>query len=159
MFLKNKNIIFKSRRSKVTDYAALSVWDLLVTFHCCEVYMSTFLRPCAEWMFQTACFKVKQIKRHMDRVKVSDTLLPQGHDREAKGHMYRICDHSLSRVLFNFENISHTSLSKNINPSWVLVQPRKTGPFITEDCWWDVKNQIKQKKKNFTHIHVSNLLL
>ena len=29
MFLKNKNIIFKIRRSKVTDYAALS--DLLST--------------------------------------------------------------------------------------------------------------------------------
>ena len=26
------------------------------------------------------------------------------------------------------------SLSKNINPSLVLVQPRKTRPFITEDC-------------------------
>ena len=34
------------------------------------------------------------------------------------------------------------SLSKNINPSLVLVQPRKTCPFIT----WDVKNQIKQTK-------------
>ena len=26
MFLKNKNIIFKIRRSKVTDYAALSIY-------------------------------------------------------------------------------------------------------------------------------------
>ena len=26
VFLKNKNIIFKIRRSKVTDYAALSAW-------------------------------------------------------------------------------------------------------------------------------------
>ena len=38
------------------------------------------------------------------------------------------------------------SLSKNINPSLVLVQPRKTRPFITEKFWWDVKNQIKQTK-------------
>ena len=30
MFLKNKNIIFKIRRSKVTDYAALIVMCLLV---------------------------------------------------------------------------------------------------------------------------------
>ena len=37
------------------------------------------------------------------------------------------------------------SLSKNINPSLVLVQPRKTRPYIT-DCWLDVKNQIKQTK-------------
>ena len=29
MFLKNINIIFKTRRSKVTDYAALNVVDLL----------------------------------------------------------------------------------------------------------------------------------
>ena len=28
MFLKNKNIIFKIRRSKVTDYAALSMFGL-----------------------------------------------------------------------------------------------------------------------------------
>ena len=37
------------------------------------------------------------------------------------------------------------SLSKIINPSLVLVQPRKTCPFITER--WDVKNQSKQTKK------------
>ena len=29
MFLKNKNIIFKIRRSKVTDYAALRVYYLI----------------------------------------------------------------------------------------------------------------------------------
>ena len=28
MFLKNKNIIFKIRRSRVTDYAALNSWKL-----------------------------------------------------------------------------------------------------------------------------------
>ena len=41
------------------------------------------------------------------------------------------------------------SLSKNINPSLVLVQPRNTRPFITERLLmeWDVKNQIKQRKK------------
>ena len=36
MFLKNKNIIFKIRRSKVTDYAALKDKDVifrLVAFH------------------------------------------------------------------------------------------------------------------------------
>ena len=39
------------------------------------------------------------------------------------------------------------SLSKNINPSLVLVQPRKTRPFITERfCCWDIKNQIKLTK-------------
>ena len=32
MFLKNKNIIFKIRRSKVTDYAALSFLDKLFHF-------------------------------------------------------------------------------------------------------------------------------
>ena len=38
MFLKNKNIIFKIRRSKVTDYAALNemyVWFLLPTYPNC----------------------------------------------------------------------------------------------------------------------------
>ena len=38
------------------------------------------------------------------------------------------------------------SLSKNINPSLVLVQPRKTCPFKTKDCWSDVKNQFKSNK-------------
>ena len=33
--------------------------------------------------------------------------------------------------------------ARHINPSLVLVQPMKTRPFIL-DCWWDVKNQIKQ---------------
>ena len=37
-------------------------------------------------------------------------------------------------------------LSKNINPSLVLVQPRKTCSFITDILLWDVKNQIKQTK-------------
>ena len=32
------------------------------------------------------------------------------------------------------------SLSKNINPSLVLVQPRKTRPFITERLLMDIKN-------------------
>ena len=36
------------------------------------------------------------------------------------------------------------SLSKNINPSLVLVQPRKTRPFITERLLMGRKNQIKQ---------------
>ena len=39
------------------------------------------------------------------------------------------------------------SLSKNINPSLVLVQPRKTCPFITERLLMEHKNQIKQKKQ------------
>ena len=36
------------------------------------------------------------------------------------------------------------SLSKNINPSLELVQPKKTHPCLTERLFWDVKNQIKQ---------------
>ena len=38
------------------------------------------------------------------------------------------------------------SLSKNIDPSLVLVQPRKTGPFITERLLMERKesNQTKQ---------------
>ena len=41
------------------------------------------------------------------------------------------------------------SLSKNINPSLVLVQPRKTGPFITERLFMGRKesNQTKKKKQ------------
>ena len=41
------------------------------------------------------------------------------------------------------------SLSKNINPSLVLVQPRKTRPFITEILLMGCKesNQTKNKQK------------
>ena len=38
------------------------------------------------------------------------------------------------------------SLSKNINPGLVLVQPGKTSPFIAERLLMDVRNQIKQNK-------------
>ena len=45
------------------------------------------------------------------------------------------------------------SVSKNINLSLVLVQPRKTGPFITERLLMGRKNQIKQTiKKSHTDI-------
>ena len=40
------------------------------------------------------------------------------------------------------------SLSKNINPSLVLVQPRKTSPFITEILLMGRK-ESNQTKKNF----------
>ena len=40
------------------------------------------------------------------------------------------------------------SLSKNINRSLVLVQPRKTRPFITEKLWMGHK-ESKQNKRNF----------
>ena len=41
-------------------------------------------------------------------------------------------------------------LSKNINPSLVLVQPRKTCSFRTEKLLMGGKNQIKQKEKKGT---------
>ena len=44
------------------------------------------------------------------------------------------------------------SLSKNINPSLVLVQPRKTRPFITERLLMGQKNQIKQTKQTMFKI-------
>ena len=38
MFLKNKNIIFKIRRSKVTDYAALSRLETSHSYHLDESF-------------------------------------------------------------------------------------------------------------------------
>ena len=44
MFLKNKNIIFKIRRSKVTDYAALTIFqDLDKHFSPCFILSFTFI--------------------------------------------------------------------------------------------------------------------
>ena len=36
-------------------------------------------------------------------------------------------------------------LEQDINPSFVLVQPRKTPPIYLKD--WDIKDQIKQTKE------------
>ena len=46
------------------------------------------------------------------------------------------------------------SLSKNINPSLVLVQPRKTRPYITERLLKgrNESNQIKIKTSIFQHV-------
>ena len=41
------------------------------------------------------------------------------------------------------------SLSKNINPSLVLVQPRKTRPFITERLLMGRKESIQTKQNKF----------
>ena len=50
------------------------------------------------------------------------------------------------------------SLSKNIYPSLVLVQPRKTRPYITERLRSDVKNQIKQNKTYLSkHVNIFSL--
>ena len=48
------------------------------------------------------------------------------------------------------------SLSKNINPSLVLVQPRKTRPFITERLLMGRKesNQTKTIERNCIDSHV-----
>ena len=40
------------------------------------------------------------------------------------------------------------SLSKNINPSLVLVQPRKTRPFITERLLMELKDPNQTNKQN-----------
>ena len=52
------------------------------------------------------------------------------------------------------------SLSKNINPSLVLVQPRKTRPFITERLLMGRKesNQTnKQTNKNKMHVYANGI--
>ena len=48
------------------------------------------------------------------------------------------------------------SLSKNINPSFVLVQPRKTHPFITERLLMGRK-ELNQPKKLFLHTYFTEL--
>ena len=43
------------------------------------------------------------------------------------------------------------SLSKNNNPSLVLVQPRKTRPFVTERSLMGRKESNQTKNKTITH--------
>ena len=50
------------------------------------------------------------------------------------------------------------SLSKNILPSLVLFQHRKTRPFITERLLMGRKNQIKQTKKYVSHQRAAKAL-
>ena len=51
MFLKNKNIVFKIRRSKVTDYAALNtfnrhmVYYIIYNYDFSNIYESTEMTP------------------------------------------------------------------------------------------------------------------
>ena len=47
------------------------------------------------------------------------------------------------------------SLSKNINPSLVLVQPRKTRPFITERLLMGRKKSSQTNKKKHTGVKLS----
>ena len=47
------------------------------------------------------------------------------------------------------------SLSKNINPSLVLVQPRKTHPFITERLLMGRKESNQTNKTYMSHISVA----
>ena len=44
-------------------------------------------------------------------------------------------------------------LSKNINPSLVLVLPRKTCPFTPERLWMGRKESNQTKKKNMTVLY------
>ena len=55
MFLKNKNIIFKIRRSKVTDYAALSLIKGLFYI----VYFHTHVHVHIEKMGNLSKYKIK----------------------------------------------------------------------------------------------------
>ena len=48
---------------------------------------------------------------------------------------------------FQNKNVSVVSLSKNINPSLELVQPRKSRPFITERLLM-VRKELNQTNKN-----------
>ena len=45
------------------------------------------------------------------------------------------------------------SLSKNINPSFVLVQPRKTRPFITERLLMGRKESNQTNKQTFERVY------
>ena len=49
------------------------------------------------------------------------------------------------------------SLSKNINPSLVLVQPRKTRPFITERSLMGRKESNQTNKQTRNNVHISRV--
>ena len=73
MFLKNKNIIFKIRRSKVTDYAALTLGGIAIllthrlnkvglyiaytTYHDCFLYYIVFWDICKKNIFRKYILK------------------------------------------------------------------------------------------------------
>ena len=50
------------------------------------------------------------------------------------------------------------TLSKNINPSLVLVQPRKTHPFITERLLMGRKESNQTSKNNMTVSYKKNVI-
>ena len=61
MFLKNRNIISKMKRSKVTDYAALRRLIFKVIF-ICLVLQSSRLLSCQPRATETSCFAYKVIR-------------------------------------------------------------------------------------------------
>ena len=79
----------------------------------------------------------------------------QKHKREPSGSVVECLTRDLARGRGLEPHQHHyvVSLSKNINPSFVLVQPRKTLPFITERLLMGRKESNKQTKaqENITH--------
>ena len=77
------------------------------------------------------------------------------HKRERSGSVVECLTRDLARGCGLEPHQHHcvASLSKNINPSLVLVQSRKTRPFITERLLMGHKESNKQTKaqENITH--------
>ena len=79
-----------------------------------------------------------------------------------KYRLFLAFGHVIGNTYFSRHHHPHrchfvVSLSKNVNPSLVLVQPRKTRPFITERLLMG-RNESNQtnKKKRHHHQHVAN---
>ena len=71
------------------------------------------------------------------------------HERERSGSVimcYSGPGAVASRLISSVTEFLFCPRARRINSSLVLIQLRKTRTYIIEDCWWDWKNIIKQKK-------------
>ena len=69
-------------------------------------------------------------------------------------HIYNMWERSGSVV----ECLCVVSLSKNINPSLVLVQPRKTRPFITERLLMGRKESNQTNNQTIYNMSVTGVI-
>ena len=117
MFLKNKNIIFKIRRSKVTDYAALS--------------QALYSKICLNWPLAK-----RQKIGFKDQLSLN---AGQRYCRMLQWEHSAILSTSIKlpfdiKIFVLFEWQLKTGFTVSSKGLLVLVQPRKTHPDMTENC-------------------------
>ena len=103
-------------------------------------FLATSL-PCIFCSLARACTACRHNVRKLRKVQTKTEGEHSGSVLDSRPRDHRFKPHRRHCVV---------SLSKNINPSLVLVQPRKTCPFITERLLMERKDKSNKKQKSMT---------